>query len=130
MLHTLPYRLTLALSPTLYANRKGGLFFLYLPDRILSLQCLLTFNNCKSLYKTTSKQSLVYDQNFYWGDGVMDGAGVTVKEAWVRQKLFVGRKRYRWCHRPCPPPPIFPHDKNLHHANNLKLRLSTSNRNR
>ena len=59
----------------------GGLFLLYLPDRILSLQCL--FNNCKSLYKTTSKQSLVYDQNFYWGDGVMDGAGVTVKEAWV-----------------------------------------------
>ena len=57
----------LALSPTLYADRKGALFLLYLPDRILSLQCLLTFYNCKNLYKTTSKQSLVYDQNFYWG---------------------------------------------------------------
>ena len=78
-------------------ERGGGgggerLFFLYVPDRILSLQCLLIFNNCKSLHKTTSKQSLVYDQNFYWGDGVMNGAGVTVKKAWVKAKV-VRRKK-------------------------------------
>ena len=76
-------------------GRGGGgvLFLLYLPDRILSLQCLLIFNNCKSLYKTTSKQSLVYDQNFYWGDGVMDGVGVTVKEAWAWVKAKAVRRK-------------------------------------
>ena len=95
----------LALSPTLYANKKGTLFLLYLPDRILSLQCLLTFNDCKSLYKTTSNQSLVYDQNFYWGDGVMDGAGVTVKEAWVKSKVVCRKKGVQMVLSPLPPPP-------------------------
>ena len=119
----------LALSPTLYANRKGGLFLLYLPARILSLQCLLTFDNCKSLYKTTSKQSLVYDQNF-----IVGGGGGTVKEAWVKAKVVCRKKEVQMVLSsllsPPPPPPIFPYDKNLHHADCLKFRLSTSNRNR
>ena len=32
-------------SNTNFRGRKGALFLLYLPDRILYLQCLLTFNN-------------------------------------------------------------------------------------
>ena len=36
----------------------------------------------------------------------MNGARVTVKEAWAK---FVERKGYRWCHRPCPPIFLFSH---------------------
>ena len=115
---------------------RSFLFLLYLPDRILSLQCLLTFNNCKSLYKTTSKQSLFYDQNFYWG-GRGDGSGGgnskrRLVKAWVKAKVVCRKKGVQMVlsSLPPPPPPIFPHDRNLHHADSLKLRLSTGNRNR
>ena len=63
----------------------------------------------------------------------MDWAGVTVKEAWVNAKVVCRKKGVQIVSSPLsrpPPPPIFPHDRNLHHADSLKLRLSTSNRNR
>ena len=60
----------------------------------------------------------------------MDGAGVTVTEAWVKAKVVCRKKGVHMVSSPMPPPPpppIFPHDRNLHHADSLKLRLSTSN---
>ena len=57
----------------------------------------------------------------------MDGAGVTVKEAWVKAKVVCRKKGVQMVLSP--PPSIFPHDRNLHHADSLKLRLSSSNRN-
>ena len=61
----------------------------------------------------------------------MDRAGVTVKEAWVKAKIVCRKKGVQMVSSPMPPPPpIFPHGKNLRHADSLTLRLSTSNRNR
>ena len=84
---------------------RGAYFYCIQPDRMLSRQCLLTFNNCKSLHKTMSKQSLVYDQNFYWGKGVMDGAGITVKGAWVKAKVVRRNEGVQMVSSPLPPPP-------------------------
>ena len=62
-----------ALSPTLYANRKGGLFLLYLPDRILSLQCLLTLITAKFYTKQRPSKVLSTTKIFIGGRG--DGSG-------------------------------------------------------
>ena len=94
-------------SNSKFRGKKGTLFLLYLPDRIFSLQCLLTFNNCKSLYKITSKQSLVYDQKFYLGEGLMDKARLTVKEAWVKAKIFCRKKGVQMVSSPMPQPPFY-----------------------
>ena len=64
---------------------------------------MLGYIICKSLYKTTSKQSLVYDQSFYWGEGVMDGAWVTVKEAWAKAKVVRREKAVQMVSSPLPP---------------------------
>ena len=59
----------------------------------------------------------------------MDRAGVTVKEAWVKAKIVCRKNRGTDGVIAHTPPPFLPHNKNLHHADSLKLRLSTSNRN-
>ena len=48
----------------------------------------------------------------------MDGAGVTVKEAWVKAKVVCRKKGVQMVLSPLPPPlpPIFPRDGNLHDA--------------
>ena len=46
----------------------------------------------------------------------MDGAGVTVKEAWVKAKVVCRKKGVQMVLSPLHPPPIFPHDRNLQDA--------------
>ena len=50
-----------------------------------------------------SKQSLVHDQNFYWGEGLMDGAWITVKEAWLKAKVVRRKKAVQMVSSPLPP---------------------------
>ena len=60
----------------------------------------------------------------------MDRVGVTVKEAWVKAKVVCRKKGGTdGVIVPAPSPPIFPHYRSLHHADSLKLRLSTGNKN-
>ena len=59
----------------------------------------------------------------------MDGAGVTVKEAWVKAKVVCTKKGVQMVSTPRPPS-LSHTTGNLHHADSLKLRLSTSNRHR
>ena len=44
----------------------------------------------------------------------MDGAGLTVKEAWAKAKVVCRKKGVQMVLSPLPP--IFPHDRNLHDA--------------
>ena len=39
-----------------------------------------------------------------WGDEVMDGAGVTVKEAWIKAKVVCRKKGVQVVLSPLPPP--------------------------